>query len=79
MGAEPTPYSLLKERQDEQRDEIDSLRGEVKDIPVLRKEVAMLSREVERNTSALVQGALAIVSTGVLGLLVALILKGVIG
>lgn len=76
---DPTPFSLLKERQDEQREEIDALRAEVREVPVLRKEVSMLSREVDRNTSALVQGALAIVSTGVLGLLVALILKGVIG
>lgn len=76
---DPSPYTLLKERVDEQRGEIDDLREQVAEVPVLRKELAMLSREVERNTSALYQAGLAILVTGVLGVLVALLLKGVVG
>jgi len=74
-----SPMSLISGRQDRLERRIGEVEGEVEEIPVLRKEVALLTKAFDRNTNALYTAAVSLVVTGVLGVLTALVLKGVIG
>lgn len=73
---EPTPLRLISERQDRLDQRIGDVEGDVEEIPVLRKEVAMLTKAVDRNTNALYTVVGTIVATGVVGFLLE---RGVIG
>jgi hypothetical protein len=70
--SELSPMGLLFER-------IESIEEKAEEVPVLKSQVEGLTKAVDRLTDVVVQAALALVVTGVLGLLTALILKGVIG
>lgn len=73
---EPSPLSLISERQNRLEERIGGVEGDVEEIPVLRKEVAMLTKAVDRNTTALYSVVGTVVATGVIGVLLE---KGVIG
>jgi hypothetical protein len=70
--SELSPMGLLLER-------IEGIEEKAEEVPVLKSQVEGLTKAVDRLTDVVFQAALAIVITGVLGLLTALILKGVIG
>jgi hypothetical protein len=77
--SEPSPLSLIIDRQDRLEADQDETRSKVDRVPVLEAQVELLTRAVDRLTDVVFQAAIAIVATGVLGFLSALILKGVIG
>jgi hypothetical protein len=79
MVEEPTPLSLISDRQDRLKEDIERLEGETKEIPVLRKEVGLLREAVDRNTNVIYRAAGAFLGLGVLSVVSALIVKGVIG
>jgi hypothetical protein len=70
--SEPTASELLWER-------LRDAEAKADEVPVLKSEVKMLTATVDRLTNAVYQAAIGILVTGVLGVLAALILKGVIG
>lgn len=76
---EPTPLSLTVRRVDRLEDRIENVEGDVEEIPALRTEVGLLREAFNRNTNALYTAAVSLIVTGVLGVLTALLLKGVIG
>lgn len=77
--ADPSPIMLISGRQDRLEKRIADVESEAEEIPVLRKEVELLTKAFDRNTNALYTAAVSLVVTGVLGVLSALVLKGVIG
>jgi hypothetical protein len=74
--SEPSLLSLIVDRQDRLESELGETTTKANEIPVLRKEVAMLTKAVDRNTTALYSVVGSVVATGILGLLLQ---KGVIG
>jgi hypothetical protein len=77
--SELNPLRLISERQDRLEQRLAEVEEEAEEIPVLRKEVGLLRDAFDRNTSALYTAAVSLVVTGVLGVLTAVLLKGVIG
>jgi hypothetical protein len=67
------------ERQDRLEADQDETRRKVDRVPVLEAQVELLTRAFDRNTNALYTAAGSLIITGVLGVLTALLLKGVIG
>jgi len=74
--SEPSPLSLIVNRQDRLEEDQDETRRKADEIPVLRKEVAMLTKAVDRNTNALYTVVGTIIATGIVGFLLE---RGVIG
>ena len=77
--SEPSPLSLVVERQDRLEADQDETRRKVDRVPVLEAQVELLTKAFDRNTNALYTAAGSLIITGVLGVLTALLLKGVIG
>ncbi len=77
--SEPSPLSLIIDRQDRLEADQDETRRKVDRVPVLEAEVELLTKAFDRNTNALYTAAGSLIITGVLGVLTALLLKGVIG
>lgn len=73
---DPTPLSLVSGRQDRLERRLADVEGDVEEIPVLRTEVKLLTKAVDRNTNALYTVVGTIVATGVVGFLLQ---RGVIG
>lgn len=78
-NGDPTPLSLLDRALANLENEVRDLQGQLGEIPVLRKEVQLLAEANKELRSAVLQAGGAILVTGVLGVLVALIVKGVLG
>ncbi|HXS32236.1 MAG TPA: hypothetical protein VN758_00510 [Solirubrobacterales bacterium] len=76
MSADPSPLSLISGRQDRLERRLNDVEGDVEEIPVLRKEVQLLTKAVDRNTNALYSVVGTIVATATVGFLLA---RGVIG
>ena len=74
-----SPLNLISGRQDRLERRLGEAEGSIDRIPVLETQVEMLTKAVDRLTSVVFQAAIAIVATGVLSVVAALILKGVIG
>jgi hypothetical protein len=70
------PLNLISNRQDRLEERIKEVESEVDEIPVLRKEVALLTKAVDRNTNALYTVVGTVVATGVVGVLLQ---RGLIG
>lgn len=58
--------------------EVRDLHTQLAEIPVLRREVQLLAESNKELRAAVIQAGLAILVTGVLGVIVALIVKGVL-
>jgi hypothetical protein len=71
-----SPLTLISGRQDRLEKRIGDVENDVEEIPVLRKEVAMLTKAVDRNTTALYTVVGTVVGTGIVALLFE---KGLIG
>jgi hypothetical protein len=76
---EPTVASLQEDRIRRLEGQVHELADDVARVPALEREVGFLREGFNRNTNTLYQLGVAIFGTGVLGVLTALILKGVIG
>ena len=70
------PIRLISDRQDRLQSSIDELEDGVQEIPVLRKEVELLTKAVDRNTNALYTVVGTVVATGIAAVLLQ---RGVIG
>lgn len=79
MADEPTVASLEAEARRRMQEEIDELRVKADRVPALEEAVGFLREGFNRNTNTMYQVGVAVIATGVLGVLTALILKGVIG
>lgn len=77
--SELSPMGLLLERIEGIEGDVSDVTTKANEIPVLKNQVEGLTKSVDRLTDVVFQAAIAIVATGVLGVLAALILKGVIG
>jgi hypothetical protein len=76
---DPTPLSLMDRSLASLENQVRDLEGKLDEIPVLRKEVQLLSEANRELRSAVYTAAGSLLVTGVLGVLVALIVKGVLG
>ncbi len=74
-----SPLGLISTRQDRLERRIKEVGEETEQIAILETKVDMLTETVNRNTSALYTAAISLIVTGVLGVVTALILKGVLG
>lgn len=74
--ADLSPLTLISGRQDRLERRIGNVEDDVEEIPVLRKEVAMLTKAVDRNTTALYTVVGTVVATGIVAVLFE---KGLIG
>jgi hypothetical protein len=70
------PLNLMNGRQDRLETRIKDVEDDVEEIPVLRKEVQLLTKAVDRNTNALYTVVATVVATG---LIVVLFERGLIG
>jgi uncharacterized protein YutE (UPF0331/DUF86 family) len=77
--SEPTALSLLEKDVERIESRLSDTERGIGKVAVLESQVEMLREAVDRLTNVVFQAAIAIVATGVLGVLAALILKGVIG
>jgi hypothetical protein len=75
MG-DPSPMGMIDRRQDRLEERVEDLEKLTEEIPVLRNETKLLREAFNRNTNALYTAAVSMLTTGVLGVLAALILKG---
>jgi hypothetical protein len=75
MG-ELSPLRLISDRQDRLERRIGDVEGEAEEIPVLRREVELLTKAVDRNTNALYTVVGTVMATGIVGVLLE---KGVLG
>lgn len=57
---------LISERQDRLERRQEDTEEDVKEIPVLRKEVSLLTKAVDRNTTALYSVVATVVGTGII-------------
>lgn len=69
-------FQLLVDRQNRLENRLENVENDVEEIPVLRKEVALLTKAVDRNTTALYTVVGTVVTTGAIGILFQ---QGVIG
>ena len=76
---ELSPMAMLDRRQDRLEERVEELESLAEEIPVLRSETKLLREAFNRNTNALYTAAVSILSGGVLAVVAALIVKGVIG
>ncbi|HET9198221.1 MAG TPA: hypothetical protein VFN92_08225 [Solirubrobacterales bacterium] len=76
---DPSPMGLLDRRQDRLEGRIEELEAEVEKVAALESQLNFLREGFNRNTNTMYQAGIAILATGVIGLVTALILKGVIG
>ena len=68
--------TLVSGRQDRLEERIGDVEDGVEEIPVLRKEVEMLTKAVDRNTTALYTVVGSVVATGIVAILFE---KGLVG
>ena len=68
--------TLVSGRQDRLEERIGDVEDGVEEIPVLRKEVEMLMKAVDRNTTALYTVVGSVVATGIVAILFE---KGLVG
>lgn len=76
---EPSALSLMDRSLAGLENEVHDLREKMSEIPALRTEVKLLAEANKELRAAVLQAGGAILVTGVLGVLVALIVKGVLG
>lgn len=74
--SELSPLSLIVDRQDRMEKRLGDAEDGVDEIPVLRKEVEMLTKAVDRNTTALYTVVGTVLATGITGLLLQIGLIG---
>jgi hypothetical protein len=75
---EPSALSLMDRSLAGLENEVHDLREKMSEIPALRTEVKLLAEANKELRAAVLQAGGAILVTGVLGVLVALIVKGVL-
>lgn len=76
---DPSALSLMDRSLAGLENEVHDLREKMSEIPALRTEVKLLAEANKELRAAVLQAGGAILVTGVLGVLVALIVKGVLG
>lgn len=80
---DPSPMGMLDRRQNRLEQRIEDLEGQVEEQATktagLEAQVELLREGFNRNTNAMYTVGTGFLVTGVLGVLIALILKGVIG
>lgn len=90
MPTDPSPMGMLDRRQDRLEARLETVEGDTEEIGMLRTELSEFKDAVEkqltqvheafnRNTQVMYQLGVSIVITGALGVIIALIQKGVIG